>query len=132
MDYSYKYLGVRVLAAIFVFALFIPLVTKGQGCPQFEIKKVVDTNQRGENGSVEITIRSSKAYSTENFDIRQKEKQVTGALDYNVDMRVTRNSLRVTGLKKSEALYLEEYVILFSDKSCDNGRLVEVGTFKIN
>jgi len=119
-----------LLVTALIFILY-PVISNAQSCPTFKINRIEDTSGNMENGSVEIDIRSSKKYSNENFDIRQKEKQVTGALGYDVEILLSKNRLTINRLRKSQDMYLDEYVILFSDKSCKNGELIEVGTFKI-
>ena len=122
--------GQIFMVLIFIF-LILPLFTYGQSCPTFKINRIEDTTNNLDNGSVEIDIKASKRYTRENFDIRQKENKITGALGYEVEFQIRNNSLVINGLKKSQDMYLSEYVILFSDKSCKNGELLEVGTFKI-
>lgn len=111
--------------------LLLPVNSMGQDCPSFRIKEIKNVNSGNATGEVVIDINSSRRYGKENFEIRQKQNQVTGSIGYEVDLKVTRNELIISGLKKSDELYLDEYVILFSDKSCDNSAIVEVGTFKI-
>jgi len=85
-----------------------------------------------ESGSAIIKISGTRQYSERNFEIRQKQKDVTGPVGFEIEINVVGDELVVSGLKRSDELYLEEYVILFSDQSCNNGRVVEVGAFKIN
>ena len=114
------------------FALFLFQVNSyGQNCPSLKIGKIVNTGDGTEKGSVEVVISSSRKYSDDNFEIRQKENQVTGLLGYDVEMIISNKKLIVSGLRKSADMYLSEYVILFSDNGCDSGKLVEVGPFKI-
>lgn len=128
---SYIRLNGHILALIFLISLFANLTAFGQGCPQFEIAKIENTSQERQFGSIEITIKSAKTYNVDNFDIRQKANQVTGPLGYNVEMTVSGNRLVIDGLRKSEEMYLGEYVVRFSDKACNNGALLEAGVFKI-
>jgi len=126
---------IRSLIKLFLgaafFVMFLPGNSIGQDCPSFRIKEIKNVENGNSTGEVVIDINSSRRYTQENFEIRQKQNQVTGSIGYDVDIRITRNELVISGLKKSEELYLDEYVILFSDKSCNNSAIVEVGTFKI-
>ena len=126
---------IRSLLKLFFGAGFLIILLAGnsfgQDCPVFRIKEVKNVVDDGNNGKVVVRINASKLYNQDNFQIRQKQNQVTGSIGYNVDIKVTRNQLEISGLKKSVDLYLDEYVILFSDKSCNNSEIVEVVTFKI-
>jgi len=121
----------QIFTVLIFILLMFPIFTYGQSCPTFKINRIENTTNNLDNGSVEIDIKASKRYTKENFDIRQKENKVTGPIGYEVDFQITNNSLVINGLKKSQDMYLGEYIILFSDKSCKNGELLEVGTFKI-
>ena len=125
-----RYLIKLLFGAAFLIFL-IPGSSMGQECPSFRIKEVKNVETSNSAGEVVIDINGSRRYTQENFQIRQKQNHVTGEIGYDVDMKITRNELVISGLKKSEELYLDEYVILFSDKSCKNSAIVEVGTFKI-
>lgn len=126
---------IRSLLKLFFGAGFLIILLAGnsfgQDCPVFRIKEVKNVVDDGNNGKVVVRINASKLYNQDNFQIRQKQNQVTGSIGYNVDIKVTRNQLEINGLKKSVDMYLDEYVILFSDKSCNNSEIVEVVTFKI-
>lgn len=126
---------IRSLIKLFLgaafFVVLLPVNSIGQDCPSFSIKEIKNVENGNITGEVVIEINGSRRYTQENFEIRQKQNQVTGLIGYDVDIRVTRNELTISGLKKSEELYLDEYVILFADKGCDNNKLIEVGTFKI-
>jgi hypothetical protein len=126
---------IRSLLKLFFGAGFLIILLAGnsfgQDCPVFRIKEVKNVVDDGNNGKVVVRINASKLYNQDNFQIRQKQNQVTGSIGYNVDIKVTRNQLEISGLKKSVDMYLDEYVILFSDKSCNNSEIVEVVTFKI-
>ena len=104
----------------------------GQNCPSFEIKELKNVVGGLDNGRATIKIISSKIYSERNFEVRQKKNKVTGQLGFEVNISVAGEELIIGGLKRSEELYLKEYVVLFSHKSCSNGKIVEVGAFKIN
>lgn len=119
-----------ILLLSFVIILY-PIVSNGQDCPSFEITKIINTSDGAENGSVQIKIESSKIFDQENFEIRQKEKQVTGPLGYDVEILISNSKLIINGLRKSQDMYLSEYIIRFSDNTCNNGELLEVGIFKI-
>lgn len=123
----------RLLFLGFVLVLISSSIeTFGQNCPSFEIKELKNVLGGVDNGRATIKIISSKIYSERNFEVRQKENHVTGQLGFEVNISVIGDELIIGGLKRSEELYLKEYVVLFSDKSCDNSKIVEVGTFKIN
>jgi hypothetical protein len=123
--------SLKFVALIFFAFILFQVTSYGQNCPSFKIEKIVNTGDGVEKGSIEVVINSSKRYSNKNFDIRQKENQVTGPLGYDVEIAISKNELIVSGLKKSQEMYLSEYIILFSDKSCNQGKLMEVGPFKI-
>lgn len=119
-----------ILGSLFLFTLSTNSAF-GQNCPSFEIKEVKNIEGNNESGEVVIKIDGSKQYSLENFQIRQKQNQVTAPIGYELDVKITKRQLKISGLRKSEELYLDEYVVLFSDQSCDNSAVIEVGTFKI-
>jgi len=122
---------IKFAVGIVFFVILMSDNSFGQNCPTFQIKEVKDVGNENNLGSVIVGISASKLYRLENFEIRQKENEVTGPIGYEVEINITRNELIISGLKKSEELYLNEYVILFSDQSCKNSEIVEVGTFKI-
>lgn len=105
-------------------------IANAQGCPTFRIKEVKNSSA-SESGLVIITINSANQYSEANFQIRQKENEVTGPLGYEPQISISTREIIISGLKKSEEMYLKEYVILFSDPGCDNSQIKEVGTFQI-
>lgn len=120
-----------VLAGFIIIIFLLPMSSKAQNCPDFKITEVLNTTDNLDNGSIEVDIKAARKFTTDNFNIRQKEKQVTGQLGYEVEVLISNDKLIIKGLKKSQDMYLGEYVILFSDKTCKNGELLEVGTFKI-
>ena len=122
----------KVLVSTLTVVLLISVKSFGQGCPTFQIKEVKESNSSPTGGSVVIGISSNKLYVETNFQLRQKESDVTGPVGYEVNIQVSRNELVISGLKKSDELFLKEYVVLFSDSGCDNSQIKEVGTFKIN
>lgn len=123
---------IKILVSTLTVLFLIAGESYGQNCPSFRIKEVNDSNSSPKGGSVIISVNSNQLYTLENFQIRQKEKDVTGPIGYEVDFEISRNEIVISGLKKTEELYLKEYVVLFSDKECDNSQIKEVGTFKIN
>lgn len=123
---------IKVLLSVLTIVLLISAKSFGQGCPTFQIKEVRESNSSPTGGSVVIAISSNKLYAETNFQLRQKENDVTGPIGYEVNIQVSRNEVVFSGLKKSDELYLKEYVVLFSDAGCDNSQIKEVGTFKIN
>jgi len=122
---------VKILFGVTFLLFLLPKSSFGQNCPTFQIKEIINVEGNTGSGSVIVKINGSKLYKTENFEIRQKENRVTGPIGYDIVMHITRDELMVSGLKKSEELYLKDYVILFSDKSCKNSEIVEVGIFEI-
>lgn len=116
---------------VFFTLIFFQVNSYGQNCPSLKVGEIVNTGDGIEKGSIEIVISSSRKYTSDNFEIRQKENQVTGPLGYDVEITVSNKKLNISGLRKSSEMNLSEYVILFSDNGCDNGKLVEVGPFKI-
>jgi hypothetical protein len=123
---------IKVFVSVLAVVLLISVKSYGQGCPTFQIKEVRESNSSPTGGSVVIGINSNKLYSEANFQLRQKEKDVTGPVGYEAYFQISRNEIVIGGLKKSDELYLKEYVVLFSDEGCDNSQIKEVGTFKIN
>jgi len=103
-----------------------------QSCPTFETKEIINSTEGLANGQAKFIIKGTKFYNEQNFEIRQKEHGVTGPLGFDIELKLVGNELTVSKLKRSEELFLKEYVIRFSDKSCDNAKIVEVDTFKIN
>ena len=130
MKFNYR-TQVKFLLGMALLLFLIPKDSIGQNCPSFRISEIKNVDETTEEGVAVVRINGSKLYSAENFEVRQKENQVTGPIGYDIKMDITRDELIVSRLKKSEELYLKEYVILFSDKSCKNSAIVEVGTFKI-
>lgn len=122
---------IKLFLGVAFLVVLLPGNSMGQDCPSFSIKEIKNVDTGNATGEVVVDINSSRSYTKENFEIRQKQNQVTGSIGYEVDLKINGNELVITGLKKSEELYLDEYVILFSDKSCNNSAIVEVGTFKI-
>ena len=123
---------VKLLIGSVLILFLLSTESFGQNCPSFQIKDIKNVQGDIDNGSATIKIKGTRSYSESNFEVRQKEKNVTGPVGFEIKISVVGDELVVSGLKSSDKLYLEEYVILFSDKSCDNSRVVEVGTFKIN
>lgn len=128
-------LNIQVIIKFAVGILFFVILMSerafSQNCPTFQIREVKDAVNENILGSVIININASKLYRLENFEVRQKENEVTGPIGYDVEINLSRRELIINGLRKSEELYLKEYVILFSDQSCKNSEIIEVGTFKI-
>lgn len=122
---------IKLFLGVAFLVVLLPGNSMGQDCPSFSIKEIKNVDTGNATGEVVVDINSSRSYTKVNFEIRQKQNQVTGSIGYEVDLKINGNELVITGLKKSEELYLDEYVILFSDKSCNNSAIVEVGTFKI-
>lgn len=123
---------IQIFLGSLILLIFFSGKSYSQNCPAFEIKQVNTNDSSPAGGSVVIGINSNQLYTQDNFQIRQKEREVTGPIGYEVDFQISRNELIIRGLKKSDDLYLKEYVVLFSDKGCKNSQIVEVGTFKIN
>ena len=123
--YQLAFLGLMLCAFL------MPIQGMSQECPRFQVSEVQNT-VNGDDGKVIVKINGSRRYNQDNFEIRQKENEVTGPIGYEVSMQITSNELVIEGLKKNSELYLKEYVILFSDRACKESEIVEVGTFKIN
>ena len=122
----------KYLAGIAFYLMAYTTDVLAQDCPSFQVVEIKSVQSGIANGSAVFQIRGLKRYTESNFEVRQKQKNVTGPLDFDIEVTITGDELKVSGLKRCEDLYLEEYVIFFSDRSCNNGEVVEVGTFKIN
>ena len=123
---------VGIISGIIIILFSLSTEVLAQECPSFQLAEISDTQNDTSNGKVIFKIRGTRRYSAKSFEVRQKQKNVTGPLDFDIDLKVVGDELTIDGLKPSDELYLDEYVILFSDRSCNNGEVLEVGTFKIN
>lgn len=121
----------KLFVPISVLIFFIANNAFSQNCPSFKIDKIENVSKEGNGGFIIVKITGSKTYSLKNFELRQKEGEVTGPIGYNVKMDISSGDLLISGLKKSEELYLKDYVLLFSDQACKNNAIIEIGTFKI-
>ena len=121
----------RLITIFLVAFLGFTFQAFSQDCPTFRVK-VDDKALAQEDKRVEITIRGGGSITLENFRLRQTAGPVEGDLDFEVKAELIGNKLIYSGLKKSEELQLEQYVVQFFHKSCQNGKMYEVAKFKIN
>gem|GEM_PF-3593488 len=109
---------------------FTSMLSYSQNCPEFKVT-VHDTNDKLDQlGSIEVVVRGG-AFDENNFQLRQKLNSVNGMLDFDYDIEITGNKIVFSNLPGSDQLVLKNYAVLYYDKFCKDGEVIEVGQFQI-
>ena len=114
---------------IFLIAFFslLPSMSYAQvGCPEFKLN--IDETAK----KVEVVLeRGSSSYQISDFKIVQKNQGVEGPLNFEYGVNKEGSSIIFYNLKPSEELVLKEYAIKYYNKNCNDGKVIEIGRFKI-